>query len=520
MSLQITLKTKLLAGFGAMAAVALLVSATSVHSLAGANARFTDYLSGAAQREQLAVEIRGAANARAVAARNLVLVTSGTDREVEKALVTAAHDKVQASFRQLQAALDAASDITPRERELFAQLKEVEASYGPVALDIVGLALAGKHDEAIAKMNAECRPLLARLLASTAAMVEQTDARGRADVASAASAYRADRALLLALCAMAVLGGAALAWLLSMAVTRPLARAVTLAEAVAAGDLRTRIDVTSTDETGKLLAALKAMNGSLVTMVDGVRQSADGIATASSQIASGNQDLSSRTEEQANALQQTASSMAQMTSTVQNNAATSSQASQLASAAADVAGKGGAVVDRVIATMGEISASSRKINDIIGVIDGIAFQTNILALNAAVEAARAGEHGRGFAVVAAEVRTLSQRSAEAAKEIKLLIARSVEKVEAGNELVDEAGQTMKDIVQQVRRVTDLIAEINAATTEQSSGIREVNDAIVSIDQGTQQNAALVEESAAATESLRQQASVLLESIARFKTLTA
>jgi methyl-accepting chemotaxis protein-1 (serine sensor receptor) len=268
---------------------------------------------------------------------------------------------------------------------------------------------------------------------------------------------------------------------------------------------------------GQVLAALKKMNESLVNMVSRVRQSADGIAMASSEIASGNENLSMRTEQQASGLQQTAASMQQMTSNVQQNADTSRQASQMAECAADAARCGGDVVERVVNTMGEITSSSRKIADIIGVIDGIAFQTNILALNAAVEAARAGEQGRGFAVVASEVRSLAQRSANAAREIKTLIGDSSQKVEAGSQLVSEAGTTIRDVVTQVKRMTDLMAEINASTIEQSNGITQVNQAVASLDDGTQQNAALVEQSAAAAESLRRQAADLLDLISAFKT---
>jgi methyl-accepting chemotaxis protein len=313
-----------------------------------------------------------------------------------------------------------------------------------------------------------------------------------------------------------VLLAAFLAWKLVHSVTQSLARAVKVAETVASGDLSSRIEVTSRDETGQLMAALKRMNEGLVSLVGQVRNSADSIATGSSQIAVGNADLSQRTEEQASNLQQTAASMEEITSTVQQSADTARQATQLATSASAVASQGGKVVGEVITTMEDISASSKKIADIISVIDGIAFQTNILALNAAVEAARAGEQGRGFAVVAGEVRTLAQRSAQAAKEIKSLIGESVEKVENGSRLVTEAGQTMGDIVSQVKRVTDLIGEISSASLEQSAGIGQIGDAVQQLDQVTQQNAALVEESAAAAESLKHQAAALNQTVAIFK----
>jgi methyl-accepting chemotaxis protein len=305
------------------------------------------------------------------------------------------------------------------------------------------------------------------------------------------------------------------AWSTTLSITRPINQAVQVARTVAAGDLTSRIEVTRKDETGQLLDALKAMNDSLVGIVHQVRQSSDSIATGSGQIATGNQDLSQRTEEQASNLQQTAASMEQLTSTVKINAEAARQAAQLALSASGVAAKGGEVVGQVVGTMEQITCASKKIADIIGVIDGIAFQTNILALNAAVEAARAGEQGRGFAVVASEVRSLAQRSAQAAKEIKQLINDSVEKVETGSRLVGDAGSTMDDIVVQVKRVTDLISEIGAATLEQSTGIGQIGDAVTQLDQVTQQNAALVEESAAAAESLKQQANQLVQAVAIF-----
>jgi methyl-accepting chemotaxis protein len=295
-----------------------------------------------------------------------------------------------------------------------------------------------------------------------------------------------------------------------------MATALAAARQVADGDLTGKIEVRSGDETGQLLEALKLMNGSLVKIVGEVRQGTDAIATASGQIASGNQDLSSRTEEQASSLEQTAASMEELTSTVKQNADNARQANQLAVSASSVAVKGGAVVSQVVDTMGAINTSSRKIVDIISVIDGIAFQTNILALNAAVEAARAGEQGRGFAVVAAEVRNLAQRSAAAAKEIKTLIDDSVGKVDEGSKLVGEAGRTMEEIVDSVKRVTDIMAEITAASQEQTSGIEQINQAITQMDQATQQNAALVEEASAAAQSLQEQAQGLSIAVGVFK----
>ncbi|HYD94090.1 MAG TPA: methyl-accepting chemotaxis protein [Noviherbaspirillum sp.] len=312
-----------------------------------------------------------------------------------------------------------------------------------------------------------------------------------------------------------VLGAVICVWLLR-AIARPLADAVDVARAVAAGDLTKNIVVTTSDETGQLLQALKEMNESLLRIVSEVRGGTETIATASRQIAAGNLDLSARTETQASSLEETASSMEELTSTVKQNADSAYQANQFAASASEVALKGGAVVAQVVETMGSINESAKKIVDIIGVIDSIAFQTNILALNAAVEAARAGEQGKGFAVVATEVRQLAQRSAAAAKEIKLLIDDSVEKVDTGAKLVDEAGATMNEIVDSVKRVTHIMGEISVASKEQTDGIQQVNQAINQMDAVTQQNAALVEEAAAAAASLQEQAVNLSHVVSVFK----
>ena len=320
-------------------------------------------------------------------------------------------------------------------------------------------------------------------------------------------------AVCIALIVISILWGA---YGLIRSIVKPLSQANRLAARIAEGDLSTTLESDRQDEFGELLRSLVAMSQSLAQTVARVRQSTDSIALASSEIAAGNNDLSVRTEQTSSNLQQSASALDNLTNTVQHSAQSAQQASSLAASASLVAEKGGAVVQQVVSTMDEIQTSSKRIADIIGVIDGIAFQTNILALNAAVEAARAGEQGRGFAVVAGEVRSLAQRSAEAAREIKTLISASVERVENGTRLVTDAGQTMGDIVSSVRRVTDMIGEITAAANEQSGGIAHVNQAVASLDQMTQQNAALVEQSAAAAQSLREQAEQLAQVVGTFK----
>ena len=375
-------------------------------------------------------------------------------------------------------------------------------------------------EQARSRLEGKSQQLYDSFSATLLKLVELNSAGGDAARDKAAATHRNAITMLAGLAlASVLLSIIAAAWLIR-SITRPLGSAVQSVEQIERGDLASRIDSGGRDEIGALLAALARMQASLARTVQAVRTGAEGVATASVQVAQGNNDLSQRTEQTASALQQTAATMDELGSTVRNNADSARQANELAQGASTVATEGGKLVQQVVGTMQSISDSSRRIGDIIGVIDGIAFQTNILALNAAVEAARAGEQGRGFAVVAAEVRSLAQRSAEAAKEIKQLISQNVEHVERGVGLVDNTGRTMTDIVSSIERVTAIVGEISTASHEQSNGIAQVGTAINQMDQGTQQNAALVEESAAAAESLKSQASQLVNAVSAFRLQTA
>jgi len=405
---------------------------------------------------------------------------------------------------------------TAEEKQIFATMMKLREGYAGGRKEAIRLKQAGQIQESNDLHDKIYIPAAEAYQAGMNKLVAIQRDRVNELSGQILAIKQESRRTVLLLGGLSTLLGILCAWWLTLSITRPVRTAVELAQRVAAGDLTANPQSGGRDEIGQLQSALKHMNDQLLRMVRDIRQGADTITTASSEIASGNLDLSSRTEQQAGSLEETASSMEELTSTVTQNAENARQANVLAASASEVAGRGGAVVAQVVDTMGSIDASSKKIVDIIAVIDGIAFQTNILALNAAVEAARAGEQGRGFAVVAGEVRSLAQRSAAAAKEIKELITDSVDKVEVGTRLVNQAGATMDEIVGSVRRVSDIIGDITAATEEQRAGIGQINQAINQMDQVTQQNAALVEEAAAASGAMQEQALHLAQVVSEFK----
>ncbi|MDW3684281.1 methyl-accepting chemotaxis protein [Cupriavidus sp. CV2] len=513
---SLTIKGKLLLSFSLLAIIALSISALSLRALSQATDGFSRYVHGINARAEVATLVRTAVDRRAIAARNLVLVSKPEELAVEKAAALRAHEDVQAQLAKLKDMVSGNSDASDTARNLVREIDRVESRYGPVAIAIVDLALAAKRDEAILKMNEECRPLLAALVKATDAYTEFTNARQVDTVLKLEEDYAAQRNLLIVMSIAAVVLAAAGGLLITRSITRPMQTAVDVAQTVARGDLSSRIAVVARDETGRLLSALRDMNERLTEIVSRVRQSSASIAGASAEIAAGNADLSRRTEEQAASLEETAASMEELTATVRLSSENARQANELAREAADIAQSGSTAVGRVVDTMQGISASSTKIADITGMIEGIAFQTNILALNAAVEAARAGEQGRGFAVVASEVRSLAQRSSSAAKEIKELIAGSLQQIQDGSTLAGEAGQTMSSVTKAVARVSSIVEDIASASMEQSRGIEQVNQAISQMDQVTQQNAAMVEQAASASRALQEQGQELNEVVAFFR----
>ena len=439
----------------------------------------------------------------------------------DKDQIARIHQAIESNKEKVGAALERLDrQVEPGEaKAVLAKIRERRKDFVASFSATIKLLEAGKRDEASKLLIGETLPAIDALQEQIKAMVDRQTKVVDTSGAQIQHSIASGQLLMVVLGSAAVLMGAVFAWRLTRSISRQLGGepdyAVAVVREMAAGNLTVDVATRSGDESS-LLAAMKGMRDSLARIVSEVRVGVESVGTTSAQIAAGNIDLSSRTEQQASSLEETAASMEQLTSTVKLSADNAKQADQLAAAASEAAGKGGEVVGQVVATMDQISAASRKIGEIIAVIDAIAFQTNILALNAAVEAARAGEQGRGFAVVAGEVRTLAQRSAQAAREIRGMISDSVQKVESGSKLVNEAGVSMAEIVSQVKRVTDLVGEISNASQEQSSGIGQVNEAITQMDHATQQNAALVEQSAAAAQSLKDQAARLAEAVAVFR----
>ena len=511
---NVTLATRLWLAFGLVLLLGVMGSLTALVKLSQLNSNLDDIVTDNNVKLQLTQSMSESVHIVSRVARTVVLLDNDELKATERKKI----DEARAQYNKAREALEKFASSQAGKAKRVA-IDEAATKARELNNRVLELGLAKKDAEAIEVLMKQAAPATYAWQAALDANIEFQTKNNAEQYEMAKSDYAEARVLLIVMALVSVLVSVVSAVLVVRSVLSALggepADVVTAVRAAAAGDLSQQIALKEGDKTS-VLAAVAAMQASLVDVVGSVRTNAESVATASAQIAQGNQDLSQRTEEQASALQQTAATMEELGTTVRNNADSAKQANQLAQGASTIAAQGGDVVGRVVTTMQGISDSSRKIGDIIGVIDGIAFQTNILALNAAVEAARAGEQGRGFAVVAGEVRTLAQRSAEAAKEIKSLIGRSVEQVEQGTVLVDQAGKTMGEIVGSIQRVSDIVAEITSASVEQSSGISQVGDAVSQMDQVTQQNAALVEQSSAAAESLKGQAQQLVQAVAVFK----
>ncbi len=497
--------------FLAVIAVLALLAGLSLGALGDVNRALTKVTRDAYPKVRLLTQIANETEAQSRYTRNMLIFDSADSRAKETRRIQESREAVNQLFSQLSPLVRSASGVQ--------MLKACEAARADYVAEMDRLLQLMREDhsaDARGLLETRLRPVQQKYLDALNRLSDHQQKVMAEDSDRADAQVRTGRVTVVAIGAVAAVLAVALCWLIARSITRPLHTAVQVAEAVAGGDLTSHIPTGRRDEVGQLLLALARMNDSLVRIVGSVRAGSDSIATGTVQIANGNADLSQRTEEQASNLEETAASMEELTSTVQQNAESARRAHQLVSGASSVAARGGAVVQDVVRTMDSIRQGSDRMADIIGTINGIAFQTNILALNAAVEATRAGEQGRGFAVVASEVRSLAQRSAQAAAEIKGLIENSVSRVNAGSELVAQAGRTMEDIVTQVAEVSTLVAEISAASAEQSSGIGQVGDAVQQLDQVTQQNAALVEESAAAADSLKFQAETLSRTVAQFR----
>lgn len=511
---SMSLARRLSLGFTSILVLLLAVALTSAYAIRLLGQHVQHIVEVGNRKTELENKLMGSISDLAIRSRSVVLFT-GKQLAIEIQSVKEAELSFLSIEKELIALL-AGGNATEQERQLMADISLAAKQVLPETEGVVKQAMDADNVAAVMSLMKRVLPPEIVLRKKVGELIELQ--RRQTEIATGEVVSLQKKAMLVesGLVLLALLLGGLIAWRITVSVTGPIGRAVVVAERIAMGDLSSQIEVRIFDETGRLLQAIASMQNKLKTLVGGIRRAADSIQLASSEAACGNLDLSHRTEQAASSLQETAHSMEHLTGIVMQSAESAKQANQLASSAANVAARGGSLVSEVVSTMDEINISSNKISDIITVIDGIAFQTNILALNAAVEAARAGEQGRGFAVVASEVRTLAGRSAQAAKEIKSLIGASVERVERGTRLVADAGRTMTEIVTSVQRVTDTLSEITAAATEQSQGIGRINTAIASLDRMTQQNAALVEEGTAAAESLKDQAVQLSVAVNTFK----
>jgi methyl-accepting chemotaxis protein len=512
-------RSQLALAFGALAIMVLLVSVLSLSALSRSNAEFRHYVTGISAQADTAEALRNAISRRAIAARNLVLLTDRSELAHEKTVVVQADEQVQQLLTHLHQLIS--QEASTHADALYQDIARTEGKYGPVAREIVALALRGEQTASITQMNELCRPLLEKLTQHLGAFVQYAQERSRAVEIEAAQRYNTQRTLLWSACALAI----TLALVAGLAITRSLTRALgaeptelgAAARQVASGNLSPlQVSLTSNAASSGVLGSLSAMQKSLATMVGQVRATSDAIAASATQIAVDSRLLSERTDEQANALQETAATMESLSATVQHNAHNASQANQLAQGASTIASNGNQAVLQVVGTMKAINESSKRIADITGVIDSLAFQTNILALNAAVEAARAGEQGRGFAVVATEVRSLAQRSAQASREIKALITHSVTQIEEGTALADNAGATMHEMQAAIQRVADIMGDISAANSAQSTGVAQVEQAVSHMDEVTRQSAGMVQKTSEEAQALNDQAHALVTAMAQFK----
>jgi methyl-accepting chemotaxis protein len=516
---NMTIAKRLGMGFGLVSVFLIVVIALGLVSMRQIQGRMDEIINVNGVETRLAQTMDLTVTERALAMRNLILLKEDKEIQIEIKRIAEQEKKYAAAQDKLAQMFGTLDETSAEEKQLLDQIKKQAVMAAPFIQRAAALALEQKQDEAYKLLRYEFRPVQRAWWDMIRKLIAVEEKQNLDATQAAAAAYERARTVMLIIGSLALLTSLVAAVLITRGVVRELGcepeHAAEIASQIAAGNLAVQID-TKPGDNHSLLFAMRSMRDSLAQIVTQVHASTETISTAASQIASGNLDLSSRTEQQASTLEETASSMEELTSTVRLNTDHARQANGLAESASSVAVKGGAVVAQVVDTMAAINISARKIVDIIGVIDGIAFQTNILALNAAVEAARAGEQGRGFAVVATEVRNLAQRSAAAAKEIKDLIGDSVDKVEAGNRLVEQAGSTMHEVVASVKRVTDIMSEIMSASQEQSNGIEQINTAVTQMDDVTQQNAALVEEAAAAAQAMQDQVNSLNQVVGIFR----